>query len=374
MAPKPALPQAPKAHTIAKKPSLSMNAQPAAPRKPFAPSERPFLPKNRPLKRLELPPEKPILRNPSPEITQNVEVPTQLSPAVIKSLNVPVIFPKAFEPQILPKIEHNVTRMIPIGGLRTVGANMTMFEHGEDILIVDGGLEFARGGASPGFNYLLPDIRFLQPHLKRIKAMFITHGHLDHIGALKNLIPALGFPPIYASPFTIAMIKKGFEEAGLKNKVQFFTVNPDAGKMANIGVFKYEFFRVNHSIPDSCGVYIETPSARIMHMGDYKIEFFPRIDKPANLANYARIASRGIDILLQETTNSSRQEWTTSETKVSGELKQIIQDAPERVIIGNFSTLISRIQDVVTIAEQLGRVVLINGRSMVDCVAITREL
>lgn len=124
--------------------------------------------------------------------------------------------------------------MIPIGGLRTVGANMTMFEHGDDILIVDGGLEFARGGKSPGFNYLLPDIRFLQPHLKRIKAMFITHGHLDHIGALKNLIPALGFPPIYGSPFTIAMIKKGFEEAGLKNKVQFHTINPDSGQMANI--------------------------------------------------------------------------------------------------------------------------------------------
>lgn len=347
-------------------PRNTLPIRPPVPKKPLM--GKPMI--NRPMKRLELPVEKPTF---VPDATPT-EVPSQLSPAVIKSLNVPVIFPKAFEPQILPKIEQNVTRMIPIGGLRTVGANMTMFEHGEDILIVDGGLEFARGGASPGFNYLLPDIRFLQPHLKRIKAMFITHGHLDHIGALKNLIPALGFPPIYGSPFTIAMIKKGFEEAGLKNKVQFFTINPDAGKMANIGVFKYEFFRVNHSIPDSCGVYIETPSARIMHMGDYKIEFFPRIDKPANLANYARIASRGIDILLQETTNSSRQEWTTSETKVSGELKQIIQDAPERVIIGNFSTLISRIQDVVTIAEQLGRVVLINGRSMVDCVAITREL
>lgn len=144
--------------------------------------------------------------------------------------------------------------------------------------------------------------------------------------------------------------------------------------MANIGQFKYEFFRVNHSIPDSCGIYIETPSARIMHMGDYKVEFFPRIDKPASLSNYARIASRGIDILLQETTNTSRQEWTTSETKVTSELKQLVQDAPERVIIGNFSTLISRIQDVITIAEQLGRHVLVNGRSMVDCVAIAREM
>jgi len=285
-----------------------------------------------------------------------------------------VIFPKALEPQILPKAEKNQTRIIPIGGLRTIGANMTMFEHGDDILIVDGGLEFARGGKSPGFNYLLPDIRFLQPHLKRIRAMFITHGHLDHIGALKNLIPALGFPPIYAAPFTIAMIKKGLEEAGLKNKVQFFPVNPDSGKMSNVGAFKYEFFRVNHSIPDSCGIYIETPSVRIMHMGDYKIDFFPRIDKPADLANYARIATRGIDVILHETTNSARQEWTTSETKVSGELKMLIQEARERVIIGNFSTLISRIQDIVTIAEQLGRFVLINGRSMVDTVAIAREM
>jgi ribonuclease J len=323
------------------------------------------------MKRLELPPTSPVGTR-APE--QTVEVPTQLSPAVIKGLNVPVIFPKALEPQVLPKTEKNQTRIIPIGGLRTVGANMTMFEHGDDILIVDGGLEFARGGKSPGFNYLLPDIRFLQPHIKRIKWMLITHGHLDHIGALKNLIPALGFPPIYAAPFTIAMIKKGLEEAGLKNKVQFFPVNPDSGKMSNIGVFKYEFFRVNHTIPDSCGIYIETPSARIMHMGDYKLEFFPRIDKPVDLANYARIASRGIDILLQETTNSYKQDWTTSETKVTGELKQLIQDAPERVIIGNFSTLISRIQDVVTIAEQLGRHVLVNGRSMVDCVAIAREM
>ena len=159
---------------------------------------------NRPLKRLELPPEKPLIQKDATP----TEIPNSLSPAVIKSLNVPVIFPKPSEPQILPKSEKNTTRIIPIGGLRTVGANMTMFEHGDDILIIDGGLEFARGGNSPGFNYLLPDIRFLQPHLKKIRALFITHGHLDHIGALKNLVPALGFPPIYGAPFTIAMIKK----------------------------------------------------------------------------------------------------------------------------------------------------------------------
>lgn len=137
--------------------------RPLPPKRPPVPG-KPLT--NRPMKRLELPPTSPVGTR-APE--QTVEVPTQLSPAVIKGLNVPVIFPKPLEPQILPKTEKNQTRIIPIGGLRTVGANMTMFEHGDDILIVDGGLEFARGGKSPGFNYLLPDIRFLQPHIKRIK-------------------------------------------------------------------------------------------------------------------------------------------------------------------------------------------------------------
>lgn len=144
-----------------------------------------FSPKNRPTKRLELPQENHLL--PTHTVANNTTHAPMTSPvaaSVIKGLNVPVIFPKSSEPQILPKIDKNITRIIPIGGLRTVGANMTMFEHGDDIIIVDGGLEFARGGNSPGFNYLLPDIRFLQAHTKRIKAMFVTHGHLDHIGAL----------------------------------------------------------------------------------------------------------------------------------------------------------------------------------------------
>lgn len=291
-----------------------------------------------------------------------------------KGITVPFAFPRPMQPAILPDLDKGTTRIIPVGGLKTIGSNMFMLEHGEDILLIDGGLEFARGGDCPGFNYLLPDIRFLQSQTKRIRGMLVTHGHLDHIGALKNIIPALGFPTIYAAPFTVAMIKKSFEEAGLRGKVQFVVINPDSRKMANIGVFKYEFFRVNHTIPDSCGIYIETPSLRIMHMGDYKIEFFPRLDKPADLSNYARIGARGIDVLLQETTSSFKQEWTASESRVSGELRSLIQDAPERVIIGNFSTLISRIQDVVTIAESLGRTVLINGRSMVDCAAIAREM
>lgn len=330
--------------------------------------------KNTPSKRLKLPPEAPTTPTQNTQSVHSTPAIKPVSPGMLKGINVPIIFPKSLEPQILPKITPNTTRIIPVGGLRTIGANMTMIECNDEILLVDGGLEFARGGNSPGFNYLLPDIRFLMGETKRIKGMLVTHGHLDHIGALKNIIPALGFPPIYAAPFTIAMIKKFFEEAGLRGKVQFFPINPDSGKLANIGPFKYEFFRVNHTIPDSCGIYIETPHVRIMHMGDYKIEFFPRLDKPADLSNYARIAARGIDVLLQETTNSYKQEWTASETKVSGELRALIQDAPERVIVGNFSTLISRIQDIISIAESLGKYVLINGRSMVDTVAIAREL
>jgi len=138
------------------------------------------------------------------------------------------------------------------------------------------------------------------------------------------MIPALGYPPIYASPFTMAIIKKIFAEVGILNKCKLHTINPDTGKIAAFGGFKYEFFRVNHTIPDSCGLYLETPSCRIMHMGDYKIDFSPRMDKPSDLPNYARIASRGIDILLQETTNSARAEWTTTETVISGELRTLI--------------------------------------------------
>ena len=291
-----------------------------------------------------------------------------------RTISSPSVFPKLTEPVKLPPLAKGSTRFIPIGGLRTVGANMNMLQHGDEILVIDGGLEFAKPTNAPGADYIIPDMRFLIPYSKKIVGMFITHGHLDHIGGLKNIVPALGFPTIYGSPFTIAMIKKIFTEVGLLNKTKFVVVNPDSGKIATLGSFKYEFFRVNHTVPDSCGVYIETPATRIMHMGDYKIDFSPRLDKPADLSNYARIASRGIDFLLQETTNSARAEWTTTESDISGQLKSLILEAKDRTIIGNFSTLISRIQDVIRIAEDLGKYIFISGRSMVDHVAIAREM
>ena len=251
---------------------------------------------------------------------------------------------------------------------------MNMLQYGDEILLVDGGLEFSKHTNAPGCDSIIPDVRFLAPIQKKIKGMFITHGHLDHIGGLKHMIPALGYPPIYAAPFTIAMIKKIFTEIGILGKCKLIPINPDAGKIATLGNFKYEFFRVNHTIPDSCGVYLETPTVRIMHMGDYKIDFSPRLDKPTDLPNLSRIANRGIDILLQETTNSQRNQWTTTEAVISGQLRTLIAEAKDRIIIGNFSTLISRIQDVVQIAEDLGKYVFISGRSMVDHVAIAREM
>ena len=248
-----------------------------------------------------------------------------------------------------------------------------MIEHDNEILLIDGGLGFA-GHDVPGADYLMPDIRFLIPLQKKVVGMFVTHGHLDHIGALKNIIPALGFPKIYGAPFTIAMIKKIFEEHGLLNKTKFVVVNPDSKQLATAGKFKYEFFRVNHTVPDSCGVYVETKSCRLMHMGDYKVDFTPVLDKPTDLANFARIASRKIDVLLQETTNSVKKTWTTTETVITEEIDDVIRDAKDRVIIGNFSSLISRIQEIVKIAEKYGKFVFINGRSMVNHVAIAREM
>ena len=250
----------------------------------------------------------------------------------VRVKSAPSVFPRMAKKVSLPPLDKNKTQIIPIGGLRTIGANMTLFRHGKDMLIVDGGLEFS-GDDTPGVDSLVPDIRPLIAQKENIVGMLITHGHLDHIGALKNIVPALGYPTIYGAAFTIAMIQRIFEEAGIKAKTKFVVVNPDSQKLLTLGSFKYEFFRVNHTIPDACGVYIETPNTRVMHMGDYKIDFSPRMDTPTDLPNISRLASRGIDVLLQETTNSYKQTWTTTEAKISGELDAIIQGAKDRIII-----------------------------------------
>ena len=185
-----------------------------------------------------------------------------------------------------------------LGGLEQVGENMTFFEYKDDILVVDAGLVFPGGDVS-GVDYIIPDISYLKLKKDKIKGIIITHGHLDHIGALKHVLPALGFPTIYATNLTIHMIKRIFDEVKLLKFLKYKVINPDTD-ILKFGAFTVESFRVNHNIPESVGFSIHTPKGLVVTAGDYKIDFSPAVDKPADFAKIARIGQEGVKLFLGE--------------------------------------------------------------------------
>ncbi|MDD2487314.1 MAG: ribonuclease J [Candidatus Gracilibacteria bacterium] len=289
-----------------------------------------------------------------------------------ESINTPCIFPN-LRPQTLPPLEKGHTRFVVIGGHEEVGKNMSMVQYENEIFIIDTGIQFPENHML-GAKYSLPDISFLIPIKNKIKGIVITHGHLDHIGGLKHILPAIGFPTIYGAKLTIGLIKKQLEEAGILDKTKLHVINPDIDGVMQIGNFKLELFRENHNIPDACGIYLETPSAKIVHTGDFKFDFTPSIDKPADLTKIGEIGLRGIDLLLSDSTNSLKEGFTKTEADIGVELHKLISEASGRIIVATFSSLIGRAQQVVESAEKNGRTVFLNGRSMVENMKIGREL
>ncbi len=172
---------------------------------------------------------------------------------------------------------------------------MNVVEYGNDILVIDAGMEFA-DESMPGVDYIIPDVSYLAAKKKNIKGIVITHGHLDHIGALKNILEPLGYPTIYTAPLTIGMIKRSLDEKDAKN-LKFKLVDPDID-VFKLGVFTLEFFRVNHSIPESMGLSLHTPKGLVVFSGDFKIDFTPAIDKPADLGKISRIGQEGVRLYL----------------------------------------------------------------------------
>ena len=172
---------------------------------------------------------------------------------------------------------------------------MNVVEYENDILVIDAGMEFADDNM-PGVDYIIPDVSYLVAKKKNIKGIVITHGHLDHIGAVKNIIESLGYPTIYTSPLTIGMIKRSLDEKDTKN-LKFKLVDPDMD-IFKLGAFTLEFFRVNHSIPESMGLSLHTPKGLIVFSGDFKIDFTPAIDKPADLGKISRIGQEGVRLYL----------------------------------------------------------------------------
>lgn len=262
-------------------------------------------------------------------------------------------------------------RIIPLGGLEEVGKNIMALEYGNDIVIIDAGMSFA-GPDMLGVDFIVPDISYLEARKKNIRGILFTHGHLDHIGAIQYVLPKLGNPPIYANKLALGLIKSRLKEFGLLNSAKLNLVN-ETNKL-KLGEFDIEFFRVNHSIPNSMGVYIGTPVGNVVHTGDFKFDHSPAIDKPADFQRIAEIGRKGIDVLLIDSTNALRPGFCKSEAEVAAKLEDIIEKTKGRIMIASFSSLIGRINQIVNIAAKNNRKVFLSGRSMIDNVKLAEEL
>ncbi|MDP2976053.1 MAG: ribonuclease J, partial [Anaerolineales bacterium] len=233
-------------------------------------------------------------------------------------------------------------RIIPIGGLGEVGKNMMAYEYENDILIVDAGMMFPDNDML-GIDYIIPDFEYLLDKAERVRGIIITHGHEDHIGAISHLLGHVS-APVYATPLTRGLIEVKLARNGLANKADLHTVQ--AGEMIQIGPFQVELFHVCHSIPDAVGLGINTPAGLIVHSGDYKFDQTPVDNWPTDFAKLAEFAKRGVTVLLADSTNAERPGWTPSERVIDPALDEVFENAPGRVIIATFASLIARMQQV----------------------------
>ncbi|MDD5489387.1 MAG: ribonuclease J [Candidatus Moranbacteria bacterium] len=263
----------------------------------------------------------------------------------------------------------NNLRVIPLGGLEEVGRNMTVFEYGKDIVIVDMGLQFPEEDM-PGIDYIIPNADYLRGKEKNIRGVIITHGHYDHIGAIPHLIPKLGNPPVYATELTRGIIMKRQEE--YKNPITIKTIKKI--DRLKLGIFDIEFFHVNHTIPDGVGISIGTPVGTVIVTGDFKFDHSPIGDAPADIAKIARIGSEGVLALLSDSTDSQTPGYSISESTIKKNLDEVLEHTSGRIIVATFSSLISRIQQLIQLSEKYGRKVAIDGYSMKTNVEIARAL
>ncbi len=262
-------------------------------------------------------------------------------------------------------------RIIPMGGVEEIGENMTVFEYGDDLIIIDMGIAFP-DETMPGIDYIIPDTKWLEENKRRIRGVIITHGHLDHIGGIPYILPKLGDPPIYTMPLTAGLIKKRMEEFGLLSRTKINTFQKD--DVLTLGHFKIRFFRINHNIPDGVGLSITTPVGQVVYATDWKFDHTPVDDRPTEFNKIAQYGGEGVLLLMSDSTNATKPGYATSERELSETIDRIFADAQGRIIFATFSTLISRIQQVFNSAAKYNRKVIVTGRSMVNNIEIALSL
>ncbi|MDZ4247029.1 MAG: ribonuclease J [Dehalococcoidia bacterium] len=261
-------------------------------------------------------------------------------------------------------------RIIPLGGLGEIGKNMMIMEFGEDMIVIDTGLMFPEEEML-GIDYVIPNINFLKQNKHKLKAIIITHGHEDHTGALPYILAELPVP-VYATRLTQGFLSLKLKEHKLLNKTEVHTVQP--GEKFTVGKFTVEFFSVCHSIPDAAGLIIETPVGTVVHSGDFKLDYTPVDGKGSKFSRLAELGSKGIMLLMSDSTYIEIPGYTPSETVVAENLDQIISGAPGRVIITTFASLVSRLQQVLYVASKHNRRVAVAGKSMTEVVKIAQAL
>ncbi len=261
-------------------------------------------------------------------------------------------------------------KIIPLGGIGEIGKNSTIIEVNKSILLVDFGFKFPSSDM-PGIDFIIPDYSYLKKKKKYLKGIVLTHGHLDHIGALRFLLEDITPPFIAGSPITLGIVKNNLPER-IKKKIQFREVE-NRGRIS-AQPFEIEFIRVTHSIPGSFGIAIKTPEGIIFHTGDYKIDKTPVDGKKMDVERLKQLSKEGIVALLSDSTNADESGFTGSESLIGKNLIPIFKASKGRIIAATFSTNIHRIQQIINVSQQFGRKVIFDGRSLVETVKIAKKL
>lgn len=264
----------------------------------------------------------------------------------------------------------NKLRIVPLGGLGEVGKNMMVIEYGRNAIIVDTGIMFPENDML-GIDYIIPDFDYILDKTDIIRGIVITHGHEDHTGAIRHVLEQVN-APVYATSLTSGLLEVKLRQAKLLDKVTLHTIQ--AGDVIPLGPFTVETFHVCHSIPDGIGLGIDTPVGLLVHTGDFKFDHTPVDGWPPDFAKLAEFSGRGVLALLSDSTNADQPGWTPSETVIDDAFDRVFADAPGRIIVATFASLISRIQQVANASQRYGRKMTITGFSMSENVKMATKL
>ena len=272
---------------------------------------------------------------------------------------------------MLKKKQNSKLKIIPLGGLEQIGMNITAFEYEDSIIVVDCGLSFPEDDML-GIDLVIPDVTYLKENLDRVKGFFITHGHEDHIGAIPYVLRDVNVP-IYATKLTMGIIEHKLREHNMLTKVKRKVVK--YGQHINLGCFRVEFIKTNHSIQDAAALAIYSPAGIVVHTGDFKVDYTPVFGDAIDLQRFGEIGKKGVLALMCDSTNAERPGFTMSEKSVGATFDEIFSEHKNtRIIIATFASNVDRVQQIINSAEKFGRKVGVEGRSMVNIISIASEL